>query len=595
MRRAGLLLLVVCVLAVGSAHSVLAQSWKIAFNKTTGTGNQVFTINPDGTGLTQMTGGAGQGTNWAPCWSPGGQSLCFSSDRTGQEVLVTLDVATGAQQQVTAGPADIGPHWCWAPRVNELTFYRDYEGDLSNYGLLVRDMTTGQEGVLVPILDVHSPTWSPDGSLILYGRTDGVYVVPAQGGKPPVRVVEDSYVITPAWSPAGGEIVASKSGCLWVAPINDETGAVDWGSRRQLTTNPNGTNDWWPTWSPDGQYIAYESYTLNKKGRIQAYQIWTVKADGSEAPKYVTEGRWPEWSPYLDGQPPVAVAGGPYAAPVGQPVTLDGSLSADPDGSLIGYAWDFGDGSNSGWCNVRVPPDPPVAPVEHLYPAIGTYEALLMVFDNEGLVGSDVADVTISGGAQQPGVPQAGGPYYGQLGATITFDGSASFDPNGDALTYLWDFGDGSTIEGPEPIVTHVYTARGDYTVALRVDDGIEVSAADITTAHVTAEMHISRIEMYDGGSRGRRKAVTAIVYVVDAFGEPVVGADVTGQWTWDGGSLAPTTHTTHDTGRVYGWTDYLSEISGKVLTYTVQTISKGGWTHDSGADVQESGTYSVR
>ena len=65
---------------------------------------------------------------------------------------------------------------------------------------------------------------------------------------------------------------------------------------------------------------------------------------------------------------------------------------------------------------------------------------------------------------------EAGGPYQGSPGVPVQFDGSASHDPDGDALSYSWYFGDGWYGEGSNP--GHAYAAPGVYSVSLTVWDG---------------------------------------------------------------------------------------------------------------------------
>ena len=71
-------------------------------------------------------------------------------------------------------------------------------------------------------------------------------------------------------------------------------------------------------------------------------------------------------------------------------------------------------------------------------------------------------------GNHQP-LAQAGPDQTAGEGNIVCFDGSASTDADGDALTYSWDFGDGATATGPMP--SHVFADDGIYTVTLTVDD----------------------------------------------------------------------------------------------------------------------------
>ena len=88
--------------------------------------------------------------------------------------------------------------------------------------------------------------------------------------------------------------------------------------------------------------------------------------------------------------PPIPDANGPYNAMQGKGqavVIFDGSGSADPDGAIETYTWEFGDGT----------PTEDGQSVTHGYKNNGTYQATLTVTDNCGATATDTADVTVVG------------------------------------------------------------------------------------------------------------------------------------------------------------------------------------------------------
>ena len=171
---------------------------------------------------------------------------------------------------------------------------------------------------------------------------------------------------------------------------------------------------------------------------------------------------------------PTANAGGPYSGQPGQTIAFNGSGSSDPNGDVLTYAWNFGDGASGTGVSIS-----------HAYAADGTYTATLTVTDTGSLSDAASATVTIATPpANQAPVADAGGPYTGNTGASITLNGTGSSDPEGLALTYAWDFGDGSSGTGARP--AHSYAAAGTYDLGLTVSDGELSSDPSFTTVTVT-------------------------------------------------------------------------------------------------------------
>ncbi|MBA2408496.1 MAG: PQQ-dependent sugar dehydrogenase [Gammaproteobacteria bacterium] len=103
--------------------------------------------------------------------------------------------------------------------------------------------------------------------------------------------------------------------------------------------------------------------------------------------------------------------------------------------------------------------------------AFGPYEATQALNYTTYGNGGQVRRITFTGSANR--VPTAvadASPRFGNLPLDVAFDASHSSDPDGDALTYEWSFGDGSPPEFDQS-VTHTYTAEGTYYATLTVTD----------------------------------------------------------------------------------------------------------------------------
>ncbi|MFM7509842.1 MAG: PKD domain-containing protein, partial [Actinomycetota bacterium] len=170
-------------------------------------------------------------------------------------------------------------------------------------------------------------------------------------------------------------------------------------------------------------------------------------------------------------------------------VNLTSAGSVDPDGTIVSYSWNFGDGSP-----VSTSPNP-----SHTY-AAGTWTATLTVTDDDGA--SVTTSKTINSTVNQLPVAQASvTPASSLAPATVQFSSAGSVDPDCayigpcPGLSYAWDFGDGSPVStSPNP--SHTYAA-GTWTARLTVTDNegalasrtVQVIANTAPTAVATADV----------------------------------------------------------------------------------------------------------
>jgi PKD repeat protein len=279
--------------------------------------------------------------------------------------------------------------------------------------------------------------------------------------------------------------------------------------------------------------------------------------------------------------PPVAEANGPYSGTEDAPIAFSGSGSSDPDGDPLTYSWDFGDGTTGAG-----------AQPTHTYAWGGTFTVTLTVNDGRGGIDTDTATATIIEVNNQP-VADPNGPYSGTVDNPISFDGTASYDPdnqdgtpeNDQPLTYNWDFGDGTTGVGAQP--THTYDAEGTYQVTLTVYDGVEYSdptttTVDITTQPVEQKMIVQSIVLSTGRrTAGRNEFVWAIatITITTTDGSPLGGATVNGHWEISTSDIESGLTNTY--GIVEFQSDSVKNPSAATYKFVIDQVTLTGYTYD--------------
>ncbi len=168
------------------------------------------------------------------------------------------------------------------------------------------------------------------------------------------------------------------------------------------------------------------------------------------------------------------------------------SNAVDPEGQTLTYAWQFGDGLVSA-----------VANPSHLYQTTGVFTARCTVTDAGGLTASTQMTITVNSGGgtinQPPSVSVTATPTSGTAPLNVVFNTNAT-DPEGQALTYAWDFGDGVISSTINP--SHIYQTVGVFTARCKVTDagGATATAQTIITVTSTFQDPVVNMITPDGG-----------------------------------------------------------------------------------------------
>lgn len=182
-----------------------APSWspdgkRLAIVLTHSANSQVYTINADGTGLQQVTRSSAIDTE--PVWSPDGSSIYFTSNRGGAPQIYRIASTGGDAKRVTfEGSYNVSPRI--SPDGKALAYIRQEQG---RFRVTLQDLASGQVQMLSETSQDESPSFAPNGRMILYATSvggKGALAAVSSDGRVKQRLSETGGdVREPAWGPA---------------------------------------------------------------------------------------------------------------------------------------------------------------------------------------------------------------------------------------------------------------------------------------------------------------------------------------------------------------------------------------------------------
>ena len=294
--------LLAALVGVPSAHAAFpGVNGRLAFERDLPAGDHtqadIYTINPDGSGLEQLTATADL-NEFGPAWDATGSRLAFWRTHApfGPGSIWVMDAHGQHQRQLTQGFDARDP--AWSPDGTRIVFTR-VQG-----GFHLWTMRASDGGDLRPLssgpgLDFE-PAWSPDGRQIAFtrgfeqGDVGDIYVVTLKSGRLTHVTNTPDYDHQVAWAPHGHRLVFERD----LSPRFD-TASI-------FTVNANGSHvarltsgpffDGAPAFSPDGRFIAFNS----DRAGIFFADLWVMSAKGTDLHAVqqlpFSEG-FPDWQP----------------------------------------------------------------------------------------------------------------------------------------------------------------------------------------------------------------------------------------------------------------------------------------------------------
>ncbi len=233
--------------------AVSPDGTKVAFTRTVAaSNNEIFTMNIDGTGLTQLTttGAGATGDDRDPAWSPSGASIAFRSSRDGDNEIWSMTAAGGSLTNLTntgLNDSDFNPDW--SPDGTKIAFQRF---NTNNEVFVMNSNGSGQNNLSNNAANDGRPSWSPDNTQIAFdSNRDGdaeIFSMTAAGGSQTQLTTNTATDQNPSWSPNGAAIAFNTN---LGAGADQEIHRIPSGGGATTALTNNTATDINPSWQTD--------------------------------------------------------------------------------------------------------------------------------------------------------------------------------------------------------------------------------------------------------------------------------------------------------------------------------------------------------